>query len=130
MQDQIRVQVNGEECRVSTAADLEEVFSRVRRLPFVELWLTRPNGEALCALTNGDCGWLMHLPAAGDPGFSSRNPGYDGEPNAALSFQLSNGQVDEYPASWTLPLGELFAAIGYFCWSGGRTPSVAWHDAS
>ena len=49
---------------------------------------------------NGDFGWLMYLRGNGDPGFSSRNPNYDGPPDAQIDYELSNGQRDLYPASW------------------------------
>jgi hypothetical protein len=44
---------------------------------------------------------------AGDPGFSSRNLDYTGPADRVIEYRLDNGQVDEYPAFWALPVGEV-----------------------
>jgi len=48
--------------------------------PCREVWLESPSGSALCALINGDVGWLMYLRERDDAGFSSPNPNYVGSP--------------------------------------------------
>jgi hypothetical protein len=63
---------------------------------FEETWVQSPDGQALCALINGDRGWLMYLREEGDSGFSSRNPDYDGPAEAQIEYRLSNGQHDLY----------------------------------
>jgi len=95
--------------------------------PFREIWLNKPDGRALCALINGDRGWLMYLREPGDSGFSSRNPDYDGPDEAVIQYVLSNGQGDAYPASWALPLEVLERAMKHFEKSGERAPFVTWH---
>lgn len=78
---------------------------------------------------NGDRAWLMYLRYPEDAGSSSRNLAYDGPPQAQLPFRLSNGQGDEFPVAWTLPLGEAIAACEHFVTSGGeRSPAITWHD--
>ncbi len=48
-----------------------------------------------------------------------------------MQFQLSNGQMDAYPVSWTLSLEGAFAAYEYFLHNQGeRSPAIAWHDDS
>jgi len=80
-----------------------------------ELWVESPDGQSLCALINGDRGWLMYLRHPdGDAGFSSRNPSYDGPSNAMISYRLSNGQLDEYPASRAYPVEEIERALEFF----------------
>ena len=74
---------------------------------FREICDEAPDGQSLSALINGDFGWLMYQRGGDDPGFSSRNPNYAGEPDATIEYFLSNGQRDEYPASWALPTSEV-----------------------
>jgi hypothetical protein len=81
----------------------------------------------------------------GDSGFSSRNPMFD-ESDATLSglafdgrfgrdrvpvitYRLSNGQKDDFPASWALPEPDIMRALEYFVeHDGRRSPFVRWHD--
>jgi hypothetical protein len=51
---------------------------------------------------------------AGDPGFSSCNLDYTGPADRVIEYRLDNGQVDEYPAFWALPVGEVKKAIQHF----------------
>jgi hypothetical protein len=96
--------------------------------PFDEVWVQSPDGQALCALINGDRGWLMYLREEGDSGFSSRNPDYDGPPDAQIEYRLNNGQHDLYPASWALPIAEVRRALEYFEREHRRPPFVVWHE--
>ena len=83
----------------------------------------------MCALINGEVGWLMYLREEGDAGFSSRNPRFSGA-DSNLEFQLGNGQRDFYPSSWTLPISTVRAALDHFR-STGRPPTfVLWHNDS
>jgi hypothetical protein len=89
-----------------------------------------PNGSSLCALINGEVGWLMFLRASEDAGFSSRNPNYVGPPEANVSYTLDNGQVDSYPASWAFPIATVEQALAFFR-ANGKPPSfIIWHDDS
>ena len=98
--------------------------------PFQELWEETPQGQSLCALINGDVGWLMYLSENGGAGFSSRNPGYSGPEEALIEYILANGQRDEYPASWALPVATVMAALEYFRREGRPPPFIAWHNDS
>jgi len=82
----------------------------------------------MCALINGDQGWLMYLREPGDSGFSSRNPDYAGPADATIDYLLSNGQRDEYPASWALPLEVVERALEHFVATGEQAPFVKWHE--
>jgi|SRR5215467_10954765 len=60
---------------------------------------------------DGDTGFRSHNPAfeGADPAsgrfaFVSR---FDGELVAVIEYRLSNGQEDQYPASWALPEQEI-----------------------
>lgn len=95
-----------------------------------EIWVDGPHGQSLCALINGDVGWLMYLRESGDCGFSSRNPDYDGPSERAIKYMLSNGQVDEYPASWSYPVEVVIRALEDFRANGLPPPFIAWHNDS
>lgn len=95
-----------------------------------EIWVNAPDGQAMCALTSGELGWLMYLRHPEDAGFSSRNPSYDGPLEAEIEYVLSNGQVDRYPASWALPIQEVETALAYFNEHHRPPPFVHWHSES
>jgi hypothetical protein len=63
-------------------------------------------------------------------GFRSRNPEYDGPPDARIEYFLSNGQRDIYPASWAFPVGEVRRALDDFE-RERRPPSfITWYNDS
>ena len=98
--------------------------------PFRELWIEAPDGQALCALFNGDVGWLMYLREPGDAGFSSRNPDYVGPADALVEYRLSNGQADEYPRSRAYPVEVIERALEHFRREHTPPPFIAWHNDS
>ena len=96
-----------------------------------EIWVTNEtDDQALCALINGENGWLMYLREEGDAGFSSRNPDYAGPEEATMGFPLSNGQCDEYPMAWVLPVDQVYAAIEYFKTHHKPPAFIVWHNDS
>jgi len=95
-----------------------------------EIWAKSPDGQSLCALINGNVGWLMYLRTIGDAGFSSRNPNYSGPESATIEYFLSNGQRDEFPASWALPIFEIRRALKYFRENNRPPPFINWHNDS
>lgn len=58
--------------------------------------------------------------------YGSRNPAYDGPEEAVIYYVLSNGQRDEYPASWALPVETVERALEHFRETGERAPFVEW----
>jgi len=97
---------------------------------FQEIWAHGPRSRSLCALINGDVGWLMYQREPEDAGFSSRNPDYAGPADAAIEYVLSNGQRDEYLAAWALPLPLVLQDVEYFQSNGSPPPFVEWHNDS
>jgi len=97
---------------------------------YQERSLTAPNGSILHALINRQLGFLMYLREIGDAGFSSRNPDYDGPKDATMTFQLSNGQFDEFPAEWCYPLPVVERAIEHFLATGKPPTFIKWHNDS
>jgi hypothetical protein len=50
-------------------------------------------------------------------------------PLFAVLVALSNGQKDEFPASWALSESDVMRALEYFVeHEGRRPPFVQWHD--
>lgn len=115
----------------STVEERERCLDQIDRHPCSELWLaTQEGGPFLSMLVNGPSAWLMYQSGQDDPGCHTVNPAYRGPACLYLDFQLSNGQLDMYPATWTLPLEEAFAACTFFVLTQGkRSPAPCWEDS-
>ena len=143
----INLKVNAYTSRVASVAELMQELAPFASQQFREIWVRMDaGGPSLCALMNTNVGWLMYLRHDdGDPGYSSRNPMYDksvaalgdpafdglynGEHVPVIKYRLSNGQGDEFPASWALPEPDIMRALEYFVeHEGSRPPFVQWHD--
>jgi hypothetical protein len=98
--------------------------------PFREVWVELDDGQAMCALINGDRGWLTYQREIGDEGFHSVNPAYDGPPDAAIDYRLDNGQMDEYPAAWAVPLADIERALAFFRREQRPPGFINWHNDS
>jgi len=119
------------------AADRDDSLQHLRRLlaearksEYVEIWVDHGDYPSLCALIHGDSGWLMYLRYNGDAGFSTRNLGYTGPKDAVIDYYLSNGQRDEYPASWALPKERLLEAVECFASRGESPEWITWFNDS
>lgn len=122
------VAFNGKSQPVGTVEALDAALAVFDREPEFELWLCTPGGRSLCMLRNGANAWLMYLRFAGDSGFASL-----GDPSATgtASYTLSNGQVDEYPLSWCLDIGQCYKAVAYFFANEGARPAfVEWQETA
>lgn len=95
-----------------------------------EIWKETKDGQKLCALISGNKGFLMYLRHSADVGFTSRNPSYMGPEKAMIEYTLNNGQVDEFPASWAIPVEEIEKALEYFDQSAAPPPFIHWHNDS
>jgi len=95
---------------------------------FKEIWVHHNNGQRICALINGNIGWLMYLRHERDIGFSTRNPNEKKEQD--LKFILNNGQEDCYPRNWCYSVKTLEIAMIFFLKNGEKPNNVEWHDDS
>jgi hypothetical protein len=116
--------------RASALEDLRKFFEVAREHEFAEIWVDHDPFPSLCALLHRKSAWLMYLRYDGDAGFSSRNPGFRGHGDLPMQFMLSNGQVDEYPASWTYPAETAFEALVEFARDGRVPDSIVWFNDS
>jgi hypothetical protein len=114
---------------VDSLDDMRADLARLQETQFAEVWLV-PAQEwpTLGALVHGQGAWLTYIRHEGDAGFSTRNPNYEGPQEATLQFYLSNGQCDEYPASWSVTTAEAVRAMEYFFASLQRAPWLTWHE--
>ncbi len=142
----IELSVNGHSSRVASVSEFRRALIPFASEQFREIYINiDKGGSALFALLNRSTGWLMYLRHYGDAGFSSRNPAFDASATAhsssgsvsrfngvvvpVIEYRLSNGQVDQYPASWALSEKEVMRALEYFVEHGGaRAPFVVWND--
>lgn len=112
---------------IFSIAELHEALGP-RRPQYAELWATLPSGQTVCALINGDLGWLM-VPREGTD-LVSRNPTYAGDPQAEIEYRLDNGQLDRYPAAWALPFADVRRALEAFLTHETLPTWVTWHEDS
>jgi len=123
--------INKQETAIETAEDLERACDAVRQQFFSEVWLeASAKGPSLVMLVNGRDALLMYFPGNGAIfGLTSRNPAYTGVPDAQIEFILANGDMEDYPARWTVPLAEGCAVCRDFVErQGARSSLITWHD--
>lgn len=125
----VNLSINSEDNHVTSVVEFRQALLPFASERFREIWLHVDRGPRLCALLNGNVGWLMFLRhEEGDTGFSSRNLAFEGSDSDVIEYRLSNGQLDEYPASWALPEEQIMRALEYFIEQGRQAPFVDWHD--
>jgi hypothetical protein len=125
----MELRINRGVYEVSNSEQLQTYLAQLRHIQFAEIWL-RPAAEwpAICALINGEAAWLMLMRWEGDAGFSTRDPNYAGHQKDVVEYYLSNGQRDEYPASWNITTTEALRAVEYFLAEGKMAPWLQWHE--
>ncbi|WP_296743768.1 Imm1 family immunity protein [Mesorhizobium sp.] len=98
--------------------DLEQKF---------ELWISASGGQSISMLRNGSNAWLMYLRFEGDSGSVTKGAQ---DHDATCTYMLANGQVDEYPLRWCIPIDQCYEAIAHFIrTNGGRYDLVAWQES-
>lgn len=112
--------------RQAAVDKLRSQLSAIEGGAFAEVWVDLDPFPTLCGLLNDRQGWLLCLRFDGDAGVSSRNPRYTGADDAMAEFQLGNGQVDAYPASWCSPRQEILDALVSFAETGRLAATLSW----
>lgn len=122
----IEVDFNGRIEPINSIEELSVALDRFDAELRFELWISIPEGPSIAMLRNGDHAWLMYLREPGDSGLRSIGN------EAALGnerYLLSNGQMDEYPLAWCIPLEECYRALAYFYVNAGaRYDRLRWHE--
>jgi hypothetical protein len=95
---------------------------------FDEVHVRTPDGHFLSALINNDVGSLMYMHGEVGDCLISRNPRYEGSPEATIEYYLRNGQRDCYPASWALPVADVRLALEHLEREGRLPPFIHWHE--
>lgn len=127
--DLIHVSVPAHEPDRSAAlAELRQILAGFPNGAFAEVTVDLDPFPALLALVNGEQACLTCIRYEGDPGFSSRNPGYRGPAGATIRYMLSNGQVDEYPAAWAYSRQRVFEALEAFARTRRVPETIAWFN--
>ena len=125
----MELKINKVTYEVGELNELQVRLTQATRNQFLEIWMQHTIGcPVISALVNGDAAWLMFLRTEGDAGFSTRNPNYAGPPKAVIEYYLSNGQRDEYPASWNITTNEAMRALEYFFLKEDKAPWLEWHE--
>ena len=123
----VNLMINGRSMGVVGPDSLAGLLASVAALSRAEIWLSAPGSASLCLLKSNERAVLMLLRSEGDAGLTSRATEPVGD--SVLQFTLANGQVDEYPAAWTVPFDDARRAVEYFWFSKAAAPFVSWHDA-
>ena len=122
----VQINFNNKPQIIATIQDLGEAMDRYDQEDQFEVWANVQDGPSMCMLRSGDDAFLMYLRENGDSGFTSRgNPDQFGN----ATYRLSNGQLDEYPKSWSIGVEQCYKAISYFFVNDGSKPDwIRWHE--
>ena len=115
----VQIIFNDQTKNIDSIEDLGQAIDRFDQYQQFELICSIPNGPSLFMLRNGDLAWLMFLRHESDSGFHSQG---NSNNEQLAAFQLSNGQVDEYPISWCIELEQCYKAVSYFFINNGEIP--------
>src|SRR6266851_2746271 len=121
------LQIDGRYVLTRGRDDVRRALKDARKSDRAEV-VVRREGGSLTGLFSGGQAVLFLTGGEGEPGFSSRSPRYTGSQDARLTFTLSNGQEDEYPASWAVPGEDATRALEHYFLTGQRPSFIHWHD--
>ena len=124
-----RLQIDGRYQLVRARDDVRRALKEARKSDRAEVAVRRED-ESLTGLFSAGQAVLFLTGAEGEPGFTSRASRYVGSADARLTFTLSNGQEDEYPASWAVPAEDATRALEHWFFTGQRPSFIHWHDES
>ncbi len=120
--------INGHEQPLAGVDELLSHLEQIQQAEYAEIWLCRGD-ENTALLTNltQNRAFLMFLTDDNPAGFHAVSEDLDDE---EVNFLLSNGQMDGYEASDTLPLLGGVRALKHFFMHGGMAPFISWHNDS
>ncbi|MBU2669404.1 hypothetical protein KOI35_38420 [Actinoplanes bogorensis] len=91
----------------------------------LETWLRHDDGRVLAVVTNGNRAMVMIMDEPDDPGRHAVDLGAKGEESG---YRLSNGQVDRYHNSDTVPLDAALDAVRELIDHDRWPAALAWQD--
>ena len=109
---------------VQSEADLVTFLQAQLQSADQEIWLSGHGSTSFCILSNGELAFMMYLRYDGDSGFSSRSSSQPSD--AMVAFKLANGQMDEYPAGWLVPLELAWKVATEYFQTGSMSTSILW----
>jgi ribosome maturation factor RimP len=121
-----RLQIDGRYVLARGRDDVRQALKEARKADRAEA-VVRREDESMTALFSGGQAVLFLL-KGDEPGFSSRNPRYSGSSEARLTFTLTNGREDDYPASWAVSGEDATRALEHWFLTGQRPSFIHWHD--
>ncbi len=127
--------INEQNLRIEDVAQLRaciEDFQQARHGEVdlnVEDDIARGDFFGLTLLVNGDRASLAYYRYYADTGLVSVDSTYSGPPDAKVEFTLGNGQVDAFPAAWTIGTEEAFRALEYTFLHQAPAPWVTWRNS-
>ena len=123
----VTLSINAHETSIDAASELRQLLGDFAGERYKEIWLAKGLEPSLCALLNGNRGWLTYMRTA-ENGLRSMDSNFPGDHGSVLQYRLSNGQIDEYPASWALEESVILSALEYFLDRAEPAPFVTWRS--
>jgi hypothetical protein len=111
---------------IAAEDSLDAVLAPVAGAEYAEVVLTMASGASLMGLFHGGWGWLEWFPGDDSRTLHTENPEHPEPEGTRWDFVLSNGQTDEYPASWTYDFETVKDAFRYALETGERDPGLEW----
>jgi ribosome maturation factor RimP len=123
-----RLQIDGRYLLTRGREDVRRALKGARKSERAEVAVRREDGSLVALFSGGHA--ILFLMADGRPAFTSRSAKPAGSAEARHRFTLSNGQEDEYPASWAVPAEDATRALEHYFFTGQRPSFVHWHEES
>jgi ribosome maturation factor RimP len=123
---QARLQIDGRYVLTPTREDVRHALKDARKADRAEAAVRREGGSMTALFSGGQA--VLFVSSGDEPGFSSRAARYAGRPDARLTFTLSNGREEDYPASWAVAGEDATRALEHYFFTGQRPSFVHWHD--
>jgi ribosome maturation factor RimP len=124
-----RLQIDGRYLLARGRDDVRRALREARKSDRAEVAVRRED-ESLVALFSAGQAVLFLTGGAGEPAFTSRTAKHGGSPDARLTFTLSDGRDEDYPAAWAVPAEDAARALEHYFLSGQRPSFIHWHEES
>jgi hypothetical protein len=117
----MKLSVGQQEHLVTSGHDLDQWIAYIREMRSADVAIWIQDGPSLTMLRSDVDAMLMYLRFVGDSGFVGVG---DHKRSGTVDYVLANGQVDSYPAAWSLDVDTCLEAIRAFVMSDGKQPPM------